>query len=172
MPNTSLRDDYAQWLATPPATGMLVETLEISGASLGSSVLICNRKNQPLQALDENGVPRVFLPLGFTFTKPAIRNSTEYSSSVRIDGIGGDLLRKFSAIRSFELTRPVYVTARLYVDPTMLDRPVWNAPLRFRCESAKITFDVLDLELVGGRLATKRAGTYYVLERFVGLRPF
>lgn len=172
MPTTSVRDDYALWLATPPVTGEMVETLEISGSALGSVIRICNRRSRPLQAFDEAGTPCVFLPLTFQFSKPAIRNSTEYTSSVRIDGLQGDMLRRLSAITGEELTQPVYVKARIYIDPVMVDRPVWRAPLKFRVESAKIMFDLIELELVGGRLATKRAGTYYVLERFTGLRPF
>ena len=172
MPTRSVRDDYAEWLASPPTTGMLVETLELSGPALSPPVLICNRKTEPLVASDENGMPRTFLPLAFTFTKPAIRNSSEFVSTVRIDAIEGRLLRLFYQISKRDLTQPVFATLRSFIDPTMLDRPVWLAPLRFRVEQAKVTMDVVELDLVGGRMPTKRAGIYYVMERFVGLRPF
>lgn len=172
MPNNDLRQDYAEWLATPPTTGLLVETLEITGAALGAPILLCNRRSTPLVAADENGLPRTFLPLSFTFTKPAIRNSSEYVSTVRIDGVEGRVLQLFSRVSSLDLTKPVLVSMRAYIDPTMLDRPVWLPPLRFRCEQARVSMDVIELDLVGGRMPTKRAGIYYTMERFEGLRPF
>jgi hypothetical protein len=171
MPTTSVNDAYAEWLATPPTTGMLVETIEIVGNAIGSPIRLCNRRDIPFEAADENGVPRIYNPLSFTFSKPAIRNSSEYVTTVRIDGLQGTLLQLFGRIRSIDLTSPVYATLRLYIDPTMVDRPV-SVPLRFRCENIKVTLDVIEMELVGGRMPTKRAGMYYVLERFVGLKPF
>lgn len=172
MPTNAVAQAYAEWLATPPTTGMLVETLELVGSALGSPVRICNRRDTPLVAADENGVPRTYLPLAFTFSKPAIRNSSEYVSTVRIDALDGTLLRLLSSVRSIELTQPVYATLRIYVDPTILDRPAWFSPLRFRAENIKVSLDVIEIDLVGGRMPTKRAGLYYVLERFEGLRPF
>lgn len=172
MPTNNVRDDYAAWLASPPTTGLLVETIEIFGTTLGSPILLANRKDSPLQALDEMGMPRVFLPVAFSFSKPAIRNSSEYSSIVRIDGIQGRLLKMITKIRSSDLAKPLFAVLRIYVDPIMLDRPAWLAPLRFRVEEAKVTMDVVELSLVGGRMPTKRAGNHYTLERFVGLRPF
>ena len=172
MPNNDVRDDYAEWLASPPTTGLLVETLEITGQALGAPILLCNRRSTPLVASDENGLPRTFLPLSFTFTKPAIRNSSEYASTVRIDAVEGRLLQLFARVNSIDLTMPIYAALRTFIDPTMLDRPVWLSPLRFRCEQARISIDVLEMDLVGGRLPTKRAGIYYTMDRFEGLRPF
>ena len=172
MPVTSIRDDYALWLASPPTTGLLVETLELNGPLLPSPILLVNRRSTPLQAIDENGVPRVFLPIAFTFSKPAIRNSSEYSSTARIDGLQGQLLKLLSRVTPADLTLSLYATLRLYVDPTMLDRPLYPQPLVFRVEDAKVTLDVVELTLIGGRMSTKRAGNYYIFERFEGLRPF
>ena len=172
MPTRGVTDAYAEWLATPPTTGLLVETIEIYGKAINSDLCFCNRRSTPLVATDEDGMPRTFLPLAFQFTKPVIRNSTEYSSTVRLDGLDGRLLELFSKVRSPELNDPIYVVLRTYIDPTMLDRPVWLQPLRFRCEKVKVAIDVIELELVGGRLATKRAGLYYTMDRFEGLRPF
>lgn len=172
MPTTSVRDDYAAWLATPPVTGLLVETLEIYGARVGPPILIANRRSTPLEATDENGVPRIFLPVAFTFSKPAIRNSSEYQSTVQVDGLQGRLLQLFSQIRATDLSYPVHATLRLYLDPTNLDQPVYPQPLRFRVEEAKVTLDIVELTLVGGRMPTKRAGNYYTFEKFEGLRPF
>lgn len=172
MPTNTVRDDYAEWLATPPTTGLLVETLEINGPALGAPILLCNRRSTALVASDENGLPRTFLPLSFNFTKPAIRNSSEYVSTVRIDAVEGRILALFSRVSSLDLAQPVYVLLRTFIDPNMLDRPVWRVPLSFRCESARISIDVIELDLVGGRMPTKRAGLYYTMDRFEGLRPF
>lgn len=172
MPTRSVRDDYARWLASPPTTGLPVETLEFRGGSLGEPILICNRKDSPLVAQDENGTPRTFLPLSFTISKPSIRNSSEYSAIARLDALNGSLLEIFGNITSSELTVPMHAIFRIYIDPSMLDRPCWMAPLRFRVETGKVGMDAIEMTLVGGRLATKRAGLYYVLERFAGLRPY
>jgi len=172
MPTRNVRDEYAEWLATPPTTGVLVETLEINGPAIFNPILICNRQDRPLEATDENGWPRVFFPLSFTFSKPAIRNSSEYESQCRIDALNGDLLQELYKLRSPMLNQPAFATLRVFVDPGMLDRPVWLSPLVFRIENAKVAVDVAELDLVGGRLPTKRAGLYYTLERFEGLRPF
>jgi hypothetical protein len=172
MPSNSVVDAYAEWLATPPTTGLLIETIEIYGKQANSDLCFCNRRSTPLVASDENGMPRTFLPLAFQFTKPAIRNSTEYTSSVRLDGLDGRLLELFANIKSDQLNDPIYVILRTYIDPTMLDRPVWIEPLKFRCEKVKVALDVIELDLVGGRLPTKRAGIYYTMDRFEGLRPF
>lgn len=172
MPTTAVAQAYAEWLATPPTTGMLVETLELVGAALGSPIRICNRRDTPLVATDENGVPRTYLPLSFTFSKPAIRNSSEYVSTVRVDALDGALLRLLSNATAADLLSPIYATLRIYIDPTLLDRPAWFSPLRFRAENIKASLDVIEIDLVGGRMPTKRAGLYYVLERFEGLRPF
>lgn len=172
MPTRSVRDDYAEWLASPPTTGQLVETMELTGAALPAPILICNRRDLGLLATDENGVPRSFLPLPFTISKPAIRNSSEYAASATLDGANGELLRLLSGIRSAELLSPILVTLRIFVDPTMLDRPAWSPPLRFRAEAIKVAVESIEIDLVGGRIPTKRAGSYYTLERFEGLRPF
>ena len=172
MPTTSVRDDYARWMASPPTTGLPVETLEFTGAALPEPLLICNRKDAPLVAQDEDGLPRTFLPISFTISKPAIRNSSEYAATARLDGLNGNLLELFGNIRSNELVDPLYAVFRIFIDPTMLDRPCWMAPLRFRVETGKVGMDAIELTLVGGRLPTKRAGLYYVLQRFAGLRPY
>jgi hypothetical protein len=172
MPTSAADDAYAEWLATPPVTGQYVETLEFTGGVAGSGIRICNRRRVALQALDEDGVPRTFSPLPFTITKPAIRNSSEMRVDARIDALDGTLMRVLVAARSVALNQPVAVALRAYIDPTILDRPVWRVPFRFRVESIRATLDVIEVVMVGGRLPNKRAGLYYGIDRFVGLRPF
>lgn len=172
MPTNSIDDEFAQWLATPPPTGQYVETLEFTGGVAGSGIRICNRRRVSLQAIDEDGVPRTYLPLPFTVTKPAIRNSSEMRVDARIDALDGTLMKVLVGARSIELNQPVAVSLRAYIDPTILDRPVWRVPFRFRVESIKASLDVIEVVMVGGRLPNKRAGIYYGIDRFVGLRPF
>lgn len=172
MPTTAVRDDFAEWLATPPPTGQYVETLEFTGGVAGSGFRICNRRRVALQATDEDGVPRVFLPVPFTITKPAIRNSSEMRVDARIDALDGSLLKILTNVRSSDLNAAVNVSLRAFIDPTMLDRPVWQVPFRFRVENMKVGLDVIEVVMVGGRLPNKRAGLYYGIDRFVGLRPF
>jgi hypothetical protein len=172
MPTTSVTEAYAKWLATPPVQGIFIETLEISGAALPSTLRFCNRNQGFLQANDENGVPRTYQPLAFTLSKPGVRNSTEVTSDIRLDALGGGLLRIFSQVRSSELQTPIYVAVRFYVDPIMLDRPVWKSPLRFRAEEVKVGATAVELTCTAGRLPNKRAGQYYTLDKYVGLRPF
>lgn len=172
MPTTSAEQAYAEWLATPPVTGQYVETLEFTGGVAGAGIRICNRRSVALQAIDEDGVPRIYRPLPFTVTKPAIRNSAEMRVDARIDGLDGTLLSVFTNARSIQLNTPVNVALRAYIDPTILDRPVWRVPFRFRVESIKAGLDVVEVVMVGGRLPNKRAGLYYGIDRFVGLRPF
>lgn len=172
MPSITVDAAFAEWLATPPVSGQYVETLEFSGGVAGSGIRICNRRHVALQAMDEDGVPRTFLPLPFTITKPAIRNSSEIRVDARIDALDGSLLRVLVNARAIQLNTPVNVALRAFIDPTILDRPVWRVPFRFRVESIKATLDVIEVVLVGGRLPNKRAGIYYGIDRFVGLRPF
>lgn len=172
MPATSVEDAYAEWLATPPLTGQYVETLEFTGGLAGGGIRICNRRRVALQAIDEDGVPRTFMPLPFTVTKPAIRNSSEMRVDARIDALDGELMRVLTGARSIQLNDPLNVALRAYIDPTILDRPVWRVPFRFRVESIKAGLDVIEVVMVGGRLPNKRAGIYYGIDRFVGLRPF
>lgn len=172
MPATSYDDRYSKWLATPKATGQYVETLEFIGGVAGSGVRICNRRRVALQAMDENGVPRIFLPLPFTITKPQVRNSSEVRVDARIDALDGSMLAMIGNARAVDLNEPVTVALRAYIDPLVLDRPVWRVPFRFRVESMKASLDVIEVVLVGGRLPNKRAGLYYGVDRFVGLRPF
>lgn len=172
MPTTSVDDAFADWLATPPVSGQYVETLEFSGGVAGSGIRICNRRAVALQAIDEDGVPRIFMPLPFTVSKPAIRNSSEMRVDARIDALDGTLLRTLTSARAIQLNQPVQVALRAYIDPTILDRPVWQVPFRFRVESIKAGMDMIEVVMVGGRLPNKRAGLYYGIDRFVGLRPY
>jgi hypothetical protein len=172
MPSPHAAQTFAEWLATPPIEGMLVATAEFSGIMLKQPVLICNRRHAPLVAKDEFGVDRMFQPLGFTMTYPAMRGSTESTVQLRIDAVDGLMLRTFAQVESDALNNVLNATIRIYVDPVLLDRPAWGEPLRLRVESMKIGLDVVEMLLVGGRLPNKRAGHVYDLARFVGLRPF
>jgi hypothetical protein len=172
MPTNNVSQEFAECLATPPMEGMLVATAEFTGVMLAQPILICNRRHAPLIAKDEFGVERMFQPLGFTMTYPAMRSSTEATVQLRIDAVDGLMLRTFSQMESDSLNFMLNVTLRVYVDPMMLDRPAWGEPLRLRAESMKIGLDVVEVTLVGGRLPNKRAGHVYDLARFVGLRPF
>ena len=172
MPTNSVSEAYAEWLASPPVQGLLIETLEMSGAAINTSLFLCNRKQGYLQATDEQGVPRIYTPISFTMSKPGVRNSTELTSNIQIDGLGGGMLQLFSKIRSDELRSSVFVNVRLYIDPIMVSRPVWRFPLRFRAETVKVGIDMVEMECVGSRLPNKRAGLYYGLDKYVGLRPY
>lgn len=172
MPTSNADDDFAAWLATPPLTGQYVQTLEFTGGIAGSGIRICDRRRIALQAIDEAGVPRIYQPLPFTVTKPAIRNSSEIRVDARIDALDGSLLALLGRTRAIDLNAEVQVALRAYIDPTILDRPVWRVPFRFRVESMKAGLDVIEVVMVGGRLPNKRAGLYYGIDRFVGLRPF
>jgi hypothetical protein len=172
MPTSSADDDYARWLATPAPTGQYVETLEFVGGIMGSGIRICNRRRVALQAFDESGVPRTFLPIPFTISKPAIRNSSEVRVDARIDALDGSLLALLGRARAIDLNQQITVSLRAYLDPTILDRPLWRVPFRFRVESMKASLDVIEVVMVGGRLPNKRAGIHYGIDRFVGLRPF
>jgi hypothetical protein len=172
MPTQGVRDDYARWLATPPVTGMLVETIELRGAALSAPILLCNRTDKPLVAADELGAWHTFQPVAFSVDRPALRGSTEFMLNARIDAMDGGVFRALTQLDADAVLHPIYVALRVYVDPQMLDRPVWRQPIRARVEEAKVSMDVIDLTLVGGRLPNKRAGTIYSLDRFVGVRPF
>jgi hypothetical protein len=172
MPTSSVRDDYARWLATPPIGGMLVETITFSGVALGSPIMLCNRSDQPLVAADEMGAWHTFQPVAFAIDKPALRGSTEFMLNARIDAMDGAMYRALTKMDNDALLHPIYAALRVYVDPIMLDRPVWRQPIRARVEEAKVSLDVIDLTLVGGRLPNKRAGTVYSMDRFIGTRPF
>lgn len=173
MPNQTVRDEYARWLATPPIGGMLVETMEISGPGMNSGPLrLANRTDRALTATDELGLTSIWHPLAFTLSKPSLRNSSELLISARVDGVDGMLHEIIAKMTADQLRHPLYVTLRIFIDPIMLDRPVYRAPIRLRCETAKVGIDVIDMTLVGGRLPNKQAGTVYSLERFVGTRPF
>jgi hypothetical protein len=172
MPTQAVRDDYARWLATPPIGGMLVETLELRGAALTAPIFLCNRSDKPLQAADEMGVWHTFQPVAFAIDRPALRGSTEFMLNARIDAMDGSIFRAMTTLDNDALLHPIYAALRVYVDPIMLDRPVWRQPIRARVEEAKVSLDVVDLTLVGGRLPNKRAGTIYSMDRFIGTRPF
>ena len=172
MPTTAADDAYAAWLATPPLTGQYVETLEFTGGVAGGGIRICNRRRIALQAIDEAGVPRIYQPIPFSVTKPAIRNSSEIRVDARIDALDGAMLEILGRAKAIDLNDEVAVSLRAYIDPTILDRPVWRVPFRFRVESMKASLDVIEVVMVGGRLPNKRAGIYYGIDRFVGLRPF
>lgn len=172
MPTNSVTKAYAEWLATPPATGVLVETVQFSSPAMTADLRICNRRDSPMQAKDETGVLHVYEPVAFEIGKPSIRNSTEMEVSLRVDGVDGSLFRMLTEMNPDDVRKILTATVRVFVDPIMLDRPVWLSPLRFRVEQAKVGLDVVDMSLVGGRLPNKRAGRYYDMSRFVGLRPF
>lgn len=172
MPTRSIDDTYAEWLATPPVDGMLVDTLEFYGAALAAPLAICNRRDAAMVAIGEDAVARTYEPVPFTVTFPAIRASSEMLCTARIDGMGGGVLEVLAGLTADSLTAPLFVARRIFIDPTRLDRPMWKTPLRFRVEEARVALDVVEVTLVGGRLSNKRAGLYYGLDRFVGLRPF
>jgi hypothetical protein len=172
MPSPHVDPAFAEWLATPPVEGMLVATAEFSGVMLKQPILICNQRHAPLIARDEFGVEKMFQPVGFTLAYPAMRNSTESSVQLRVDAIDGLMLRTFAQVESDALNSILNATLRVYIDPTLLDRPAWGEPLRLRVESMRIGLSVVEMMLVGGRLPNKRAGNVYDLARFVGLRPF
>jgi hypothetical protein len=151
---------------------MLVETMEVKGAALSSPIYMCNRSDAPLIATTEEGATHEWQPVAFQIDKPAMRNSTEFMLTARVDAMDGALYRAFAQMTNDDLLHSVFVALRVFVDPLMLDRPVWRQPIRMRCEEVKVALDVVDLTLVGGRLPNKRAGTYFDLSRFVGVRPF
>jgi hypothetical protein len=168
----SSADRYAEWLATPPPEGVLVETVEFVGEAMVGSLRVCNRRTDPLVATDENGITKTYIPVAFEMGKPAMRASTEFSTTLKIDGVDGVMLQNLAKISPDDLRKPLLVVVRWYLDPQMLDRPVWPNGLVMRVENIKASIPVIELSLVGGRLPTKRAGTFYGLDRFVGLRPF
>jgi hypothetical protein len=172
MPQDRLRAEYAEWLATPPPTGVLIETVEFTGRLLPAPLLFCNRRVDPLVATDELGVRKTYVPIAFKMTRPAMRASTEFATSLQLDGVDGALLQMISKLRPDDLRYPLNATLRWYIDPIMLSRPVWPTGLVMRVESVKVGIPIMEISLVGGRLPTKRAGTTYDISRFVGLRPF
>jgi hypothetical protein len=125
----------------------------------------------PLRAADEHGTMHTWQPIAMQFSSVSIRNSSEASAEIRVDGVDGAMLRAFYGLRADDLRKVVNATMRRYIVPTHVDQPADN-PIHMRVAGVTITMTVVTLSLLGGSLPNRRAGRFYTFDRFVSLRPF
>lgn len=160
---------WAEWLATPPYDGLLVDCLEF--ASDGKeSLLLVNRLDSPLTATSETGAILTYQPLPFRVEGYGQRQSTEAGITITGDGLDGSLLAALDRLGWEELTSAIWLTWRLYLVPSILDRPLYTPPPRFQLEDADIGLTAVRVRAAGPRLPNKGAGIYYTVDKFIGLR--
>jgi hypothetical protein len=83
--NTSLQEAIREAFVIAPAAKVILNTLEIRQAGQTSLFIVQARRS--ITALDENGVSRVFLPVGFQFSLPPSNEEGNQSLVIAIDNI-------------------------------------------------------------------------------------
>jgi len=167
MPNPSLSDAIKEAFAVAPVTKVIYDTLEIRQATVQPSIFLV-RSHQVLQAVDENGVTRTFIPVGFSITLPPETKDGFRSLSIAIDNIGGSVVQFIQKALSSQV--PVEVIYRPYLSDD-LSRPAMNPPLvlyltDIQITPTQVTGRATFMDVVNRRFPSE----LYTRARFPGLR--
>ena len=135
MPNPSLQDAIKEAYVLAPASKVIYDTLEIRQTGVQDPIYMV-RALKGITAKDENGVDRVFRPVGFQFSLPPENEEGFRSLNVSIDNIN----REPSAFveRAMAEEVPVEMVYRPYVSDD-LTQPQMDPPLVLYLKDIQIT---------------------------------
>lgn len=135
MPNSSFQDAIKEAFVLAPASKVIYDTLEIRQNGVQDSVFIVKAR-QSIQATDENGTVRTFLPVGFQFTLPSEDEDGFRSLSISIDNIGRSISDFIEAAKSEKV--PVEIIYRPYLSDD-LSQPQMDPPLILYLKDIQVT---------------------------------
>jgi len=135
MPNPTLQDAIKEAYVIAPAHKVPLDTLEIRQTGVQDPIYIV-RASKGIQAFDENGVERFFIPVGFQFSLPPENEEGFRSLNISIDNVGRAVSDFIDAAKSEKV--PVEVIYRPYLSDD-LSAPQMNPPLVLYLKDIQIT---------------------------------
>lgn len=135
MPNPSLEDALKEAYASAPSNQVILDTLEIRQVGVQETIFIVKAPVQ-LVALDEDGVQRVFQPMGFQMSLPEESEEGFRSLNIAVDNIDRRIGDFVQAAKSDSTA--VEVIYRPYLSDD-LSAPQMNPPLRLFLKEIQIT---------------------------------
>lgn len=160
----------AEWWATPPYSGTFVETLTIEHPDLTDTIRIANSIAEDLQAFDEFGIPRTYIPVGFTVKESKIEDNTDQRFEFSVDGIDGRLYEELKKIDLTNFEQLGEVSIRIYINPDYLDKPLREPIPSFILRTAQITRKTVTFTCSPRTLPNKRNGYIYDIFEFPGTK--
>lgn len=162
-------DRFAEWMATPPQTGTLVEGLYFFGNPWVGNLRFANAVYDDTTLPDEDLVNRQWQPLSFRLSLPERRSSLQTELGITADGVGPELIAAFDDLPPDYLAIPVQVRLYSWIIPTAQDKPLIRPPPRFVVEDILISTTSIQIDCSGPLLPNWRAGAVYTIEQFPGL---
>jgi len=166
MPNPTLQDAIKEAYAIAPSNKVIYDTLEIRQTGVQDVIFIV-RSKKSLIALDENGVSRIFEPLGFQFTLPPQNDEGFRSLNLAIDNVG----RRISDFVKIAKSQPVAVETiyRPYLSDD-LTAPQMIPPLLLYLKDLQVTGMQVTARATFRDLANKKfPAELYTRDRFPSL---
>jgi hypothetical protein len=132
---STLQDAIKEAYASAPSNVVIIHTLEIRQEGVQDPIFI-SQSRRGIEAYDENGTLRVYLPVGFQFTLPPSNEEGFRSLNIAIDNIGLQV-SDFVKIAKGSM-EPVKLIYRPYVSND-LSQPQMNPPLVLFLKDVQIT---------------------------------
>jgi len=133
--NSSLQDAIKEAFALAPASKVILNTIEIRQEGVQDPIFLVQAR-RGMVATDENGVERVFEPVGFSFSLPPSNEEGFQSLNIAIDNVGLRVTAFMNAAMS--VAEPIKVIYRPYLSDD-LTHPQMIPPLVLFLKDVRIT---------------------------------
>lgn len=133
--NPSLQDAIKEAFALAPASVVILNTIEIRQQGVQDPIFLVQAR-RGITATDENGVDRVYEPVGFQFSLPPSNEEGFQSLNVAIDNVGRRVTDFITTAMS--VAEPIKVVYRPYLS-TDLTQPQMDPPLILYLKDVRIT---------------------------------
>ena len=160
---------FAEWMASPPQSGRLVEGVAIFGNSFIGVRRYATGIYEPATLPDEWGNEHTWAPANIELEDPERRASLEQDLRITFSGLRAD------AIRALDRMPPEHMasltTLRIYswLVPSAMAAPQVIPPPRFAVEEVIMSGSAIEVRCSGPLLPNWRAGRVYTIEEFPGL---
>ena len=154
---------YREWLATGNAQVALVETLQISHATLGD--LNIANWDQNLICKTEAGDSVTFVAGRFYLEPAEVSDNTGQGTVLTIAALGGIFYQAIKDMTVDERTQPITLTHRSYLRNN-LNQQLINPPPRWTVHAIEATTEAIRAEIRSEPLRVRRVGLYYTAQEF------
>lgn len=160
---------FAEFLATPPQTGRMVQGVNIYGNPYLPNYHLANNIYEPVVLPDENGDQRTWAPTNFELKPPDVKGSLERALVITISGLRPDVVAGFDRLPPEAGAVMTLIRLYVWIVPTAMAAPQILPPPRFVLERFLLSANGLKLDCSGPLLPNWRAGAVFSVEKFPGL---
>ena len=160
---------YADWAASPPSSGRLIEGVAILGNWWIGGQRFAKNIYEPVTLPDEHGVDHTWAPAQIEIDLPTSRQSLEQEFRVTFSGVRADQIAALDRMPPERLAGITTVRFYTWLDPGGLDAPLEIPPPRFTIEEVKLSTSVIEITCSGRLMPNWRAGSVYTVEEYPGL---